>query len=138
VFIRTIEPCFYRPFGGRYEIRCKLLAGCRWRLMESVAFWALIRGFSGLERGCVPRRGYTTQPRVLTPGTFRPRKGRRRTRSIPLNVAPKNRDESLADVRAETDAAFIVFLALLGQSIWRPFSTSNPGAPGVFLEGVTE
>jgi hypothetical protein len=73
----------------------------------------------------VPRRGYTTQPGVSTPRIFQPRrralKGRRRTRSIPPKVAPQNRDESLVDVRAETDAGYIVFLTLLGQSKWRPF-----------------
>jgi hypothetical protein len=94
--------------------------------MEFVAFSALIGGFfSGLERGLLPRRGYTTQPGVSTPGTFRPRcralKGRRRTQSIPPIVPPQNRDEALVDVRVETDAGYIVFLTVLGQSMWRPF-----------------
>jgi hypothetical protein len=76
------------------------------------------------ERGSRPRRGDTTQPGVSTPGTFHPRRcaltGPRRTRSVPPNVAPCNRDESLVDERAETGAGYIVFLTLLGQSMWRP------------------
>jgi hypothetical protein len=93
--------------------------------MEFVAFSASMCGFSGLERGSMPRRGYTTQPGVSTPGTFRPRrcalKGRRRRRPVPPDVALQNRDMSLIDVRAETDAGYIVFLTLLGQLMWRPF-----------------
>jgi hypothetical protein len=93
--------------------------------MEFVAFSALTCGFSGLERGSVPRRGYTTQPGVSTPGNFHSRrralKGCRGTRSAPPNVAPQNRDESLVDVRAVTDTGYIVFLTSLGQSMWRPF-----------------
>ena len=60
-------------------------------------------------------------PRNLPPGR-RALKGRRRTRSIPPDLAPPNRVESQVDVHAETGGEYIVFLALLGQSMWRPFS----------------
>src|ERR1700733_299223 len=93
--------------------------------MEFVAFCALICGFSRLKRGSAPRKGNTTQPGVSTPGAFHPRrralKRRQRTRPIPHNVAPQNRDELLVDLRADTDAGYVVFLTLLGQSTWRPF-----------------
>jgi hypothetical protein len=86
---------------------------------------ALKTAGSRRERGSMPRRGYTTQPGVSTPGTFAPRrcalKGRRSTRSVPPNVAPHNRDESLVDARTETGAGYIAFLTLSGQSMWRPF-----------------
>src|ERR1700733_12790071 len=93
--------------------------------MEFVAFSALICGFSGLERGSVPRRGYMTQPGVSTPGTFllrqRALKGRRRTRPIPPRVAPQNRDELVVDLRADADVGYAVFLTLVDRSTWRPF-----------------
>src|SRR6476646_11115053 len=59
-------------------------------------------------------------PRNLPPGR-RALKGRRRTRSIPADLAPPNRDQSPIDVHAETGGEYIVFLTLLGQSMWRPF-----------------
>ena len=58
-------------------------------------------------------------------------KGRRRTRSIPPDLAPPNRDQSIVDVQAETGGEEIVFLTLLGQSMWRPFRARRRG--GRFL-----
>src|SRR6185295_2169356 len=59
-------------------------------------------------------------PRNLPPGR-RALKGRRRTRSIAPDLAPPNPDQSPVDVHAETGGEYIVFLTLLGQSMWRPF-----------------
>ena len=59
-------------------------------------------------------------PRNLPPRR-RALKGRRRTRSIPPDLAPPNRVESPVDVHAETGGEYTVFSPLLGQSMWRPF-----------------
>ena len=80
---------------------------------------------SGLERGSGAPKGLRDSARGFNPRNLPPRrralKGRRRARSIPPDLAPPNQDQSPVDVHAETGGQDIVFLTLLGQSIWRPF-----------------
>jgi hypothetical protein len=104
----------------------------------------------------MPRRGYRIQPGVSTPGIVILRRGALKGRKIERR---NNRDLACSDPISLTKILVHIILSDkslqfreighivtrlgairldLAHVIFRPFSTSNPGAPAVFPEGATE
>ena len=99
------------------------------------------RAIEIVERVFAPK-GLHDSARGFNPGNRpQPRsalKGRRRWRSIPLNMVLQNRDESLVDVRAETDAWVHCFLNVVRPVDVAPLQCASLGGdgPGVETPGL--